>query len=304
MAKQVKRKSSPFRRWIKRIVAVSLCIQIIFLVYFFFKVSAHTPNGNSLRIKSIIVLLLMSGLIFLYFKRLRKYPKIKRLVNAVLRYVLILHAAMLVYIFLLKWINPPVTITQLSNWVSGYGLKRDYVSSDDISSNARLAVIASEDQLFTDHNGFDWNAIEKSFKPKKGKKKKTPPGAGASTISQQVAKNVFLWQGKSDIRKGLEAYFTFMIEQVWGKERILNVYLNVIEMGKGVFGIEAAAQYYFNKPAKDLSRREAAMIAACFPNPKQYTVKPVSPYVSIKSNWILQQMNNIEDDEDVQRVIR
>ena len=127
---------------------------------------------------------------------------------------------------------------------------------------------------------------------------------GASTISQQVAKNVFLWQGRDWIRKGLEVYFTKMIEWIWGKERILEVYLNVIEMGKGVFGAEAAAQKYFKKPASKLTRREAAMIAACLPNPKKYTVKPAAPFVVARAGWIMRQMNNLEGDPDLQKIIK
>lgn len=203
------------------------------------------------------------------------------------------------YILMLRWVDPPLTITQLVSLLNGDGLKRDYVSRSSISANAKLAVIASEDQLFPDHSGFDWKSIEKARKYNERK-----PGRirGASTISQQVAKNVFLWQGRSWVRKGLEVYFTFMIEVLWGKERILEVYLNVIEMGKGIYGIEMAAQSYFNKPAAALSRAEAAMIAACLPNPKRYTVKPLSAYVSARSRTILQQMNNLSTDPDIRRV--
>jgi monofunctional biosynthetic peptidoglycan transglycosylase len=204
------------------------------------------------------------------------------------------------YILLLKWVNPPITITQLFSFFSGDGLKRDYVSSNNISYNAKLAVIASEDQLFPDHSGFDWKSIKKAMAYNKRKPNRV---RGASTISQQVAKNVFLWQGRSWIRKGFEVYFTFMIELVWGKKRILDVYLNVIEMGRGIYGIEAASQAYFKKPAKSLSRAEAAMIAACLPNPKKYTVKPVSGFVANKYSWVLQQMNNLEGDPDVQKII-
>lgn len=213
---------------------------------------------------------------------------------------LILFIAQLVYIVVLKWINPPFTLTQLSSWISGEGLKRDYVGYDEMSSQIKLAVISSEDQIFPDHDGFDWKSIEKAMKYNKRK-----PGRirGASTISQQTAKNVFLWQGRDWIRKGLEVYFTKMIEWIWGKRRILEVYLNVIEMGKGIYGVEAASQTYFNKPAKNLNRKQAAMIAACLPNPKKYTVKPVSGFVVVKSAWIVRQMNNLERDPDVQRII-
>jgi monofunctional biosynthetic peptidoglycan transglycosylase len=164
-----------------------------------------------------------------------------------------------------------------------------------------LAVMAAEDQLFPDHNGFDWKSIEKAMAYNKRK-----PGRvrGASTISQQVAKNVFLWQGRSWVRKGLEVYFTFMIETLYSKKRILELYLNVAEMGKGVFGVEAASQLYFGKPAAKLTRAEAAKIAAVLPNPKKYTIKPLSSYVSRRSGWVLRQMNNLEGDPDVQLLLK
>jgi monofunctional glycosyltransferase len=204
------------------------------------------------------------------------------------------------YIILLKWVNPPITMTQFVSWVSGHGLKRDYVGRNAISPNARLAVIAAEDQLFPDHHGFDWKSIKKAQKYNAKKPGRT---RGASTISQQVAKNVFLWQGKSWIRKGLEVYFTFMIELVWGKKRIMHVYLNVIEMGDGIFGIEMASQVYFNKPAKNLGKQEAAMIAACLPNPKRYKVKPPSAFVAARAGRIVRQMNNLLTDPDVRWVV-
>jgi len=217
------------------------------------------------------------------------------------RFLLILFVAHLVYIILLKWVNPPITLTQLSSWVTGDGLKRDYVSWDELSYNIKLAAISSEDQLFPDHSGFDWKSIEKAMKYNERKPNRIK---GASTISQQVAKNVFLWQGRSWIRKGLEVYFTKMIEWVWGKKRILHVYLNVIETGKGIFGAEAAAQNYFKKEASKLNRRQAAMIAACLPNPKKYSVRPLSNYVAKRSGWVTRQMNFIEKDKDVQAIIQ
>jgi monofunctional biosynthetic peptidoglycan transglycosylase len=210
------------------------------------------------------------------------------------------------YLLICKWVMPPITITQIDNSFS-FGLKRDYISGNKISRNAKLAAIASEDQAFPDHIGFDWDAIEKSLKPKKGKKQKLPLGAAASTITQQTAKNIFLWQGggiMKYIRKIPEAYFTLMIELVWGKKRILEVYLNTIEMGPGVFGIEAAAQKYFGKSASQLSRQEAAMIIACLPNPKKFSVKPMSNRVSWRYPQILQQMHNIEDDPDIALLIK
>lgn len=196
--------------------------------------------------------------------------------------------------------NPPVTLTQIGSLLKGNGLERNYVVSEKISSNAGLAVIASEDQLFADHNGFDWKSIQKAIEKNQKKKNRI---VGASTISQQTAKNVFLWQKRSWIRKGMEVYFTFMIEWIWGKKRILEVYLNVAEMGKGIFGIEAAAQHYFKKPASRLTRTEAAMIASALPNPVKYTLKPLSRFVAARYTWVLLQMNNLESDPDIQQII-
>ena len=211
------------------------------------------------------------------------------------------------YLLFVKFINPPITITQLTN-AFGLGLKRDYVGWEDMSYNIKLAALASEDQAFTDHSGFDWDAMEKSLRPKKkNKKSKIPFGGGASTISQQVAKNVFLWQGGSYdkyIRKIPEFYFTFLIELVWGKKRILEVYLNVIETGPGCFGVEAAAQHYFNKSAKNLTRSEAAMIVAGFPNPKKFTAVPMTGRVAWRYPQILREMNNIQDDEDIAALLK
>jgi monofunctional biosynthetic peptidoglycan transglycosylase len=221
-----------------------------------------------------------------------------RLIKKIILFLAISH---LTYVILLRFIDPPVTITQVGSLLSGNGFKRTHVSLDEMSTAAKLAVLAAEDQLFPDHNGFDIKGIKNALaynKKKKGKKIR-----GASTISQQVAKNVFLWQGRSWFRKGLEVYFTFLIELTWGKERILEVYLNEAEMGKGIFGIEAAAKKYFNKKASKLTRTEAAKIASCLPNPVRYTVKPISPYVSRKYPWVLRQMNNLDGDPDIMAIV-
>lgn len=234
----------------------------------------------------------------------KKSPgKLSRTWRFIKRTFLTLFIAQFVYIVLLRWIDPPITITQLGSLIKGEGLKRDYVSIEEMSANARLCVIAAEDQLFPDHDGFDWKSIEKAMAYNKRKPNRI---RGASTISQQTAKNVFLWQGSGwtrYIRKGLEIYFTKMIEWVWGKKRILEVYLNVAEMGKGVYGMEAAAQTYFGKSAKNLSRAEAAMIASCLPNPVRFPVKPISNYVARRYPWVIQQMNNLEDDLDIRALI-
>jgi monofunctional biosynthetic peptidoglycan transglycosylase len=228
--------------------------------------------------------------------------------KTVFRICLILFLSSVAYVVICRWVMPPITITQMADGISGYGLKRDYVSWDEISRNVKLAAIASEDQLFPNHHGFDWKSIEKSMnaKPTKKRRKQRVRGGGASTISQQTAKNVFLWQGSGwgrYVRKVPEFYFTKLIEVTWGKRRIMEVYLNVIEMGPGIFGIEAASKAYFRKHAKDLTRAEAAMIIACLPNPKKFTVKPMSRRVQWRYPHIMQQMANLEGDDEIEEII-
>lgn len=220
------------------------------------------------------------------------------IVKKIIIFLLISHLA---YIFICKWINPPVTITQIVNFVEGHGLNRDYVDFEEMGPNIKLAVMASEDQQFPDHDGFDIKAIKKAMKYNKRHPNKT---RGASTISQQTAKNVFLWQHGGFFRKGLEVYFTFMIELIWGKERILETYLNVAEMGEGIFGVQAAARAYFNKDANELTRREAAMISACLPNPKKNTVKPACRYVQLRTPRIMNQMDNLQGDPDIDALLK
>jgi monofunctional biosynthetic peptidoglycan transglycosylase len=170
-----------------------------------------------------------------------------------------------------------------------------------MGSNIKLAVMASEDQLFPEHNGFDFKSIKKA---QKFNAKHPNRVRGASTISQQTAKNVFLWQGGGYFRKGLEVYFTFMTEILWSKKRILQTYLNVAEMGPGIYGVQAAAKHYFNKDAINLTRSEAAQIAACLPNPKKYAVVPQSRYVAGRTPRIMRQMNFIEGDADINELIQ
>lgn len=168
-----------------------------------------------------------------------------------------------------------------------YNTKHTWKSIDQISPSLQLAVICAEDQLFLEHSGFDRKAIEKAFENnEKGKKIR-----GGSTISQQTAKNVFLWPGRTWVRKGFEAYFTFLIETLWSKERIMEVYLNSIEMGEGVFGAEAASQHWFKKSAKNLSVKNAAAIAAILPSPQKYRANPPGNYVARRTNWIVRQMS-------------
>lgn len=206
----------------------------------------------------------------------------------------------LFYIVYGKWFNPPFTITQLSAIFHGEGIRRDYISYDKMGNNIKLAVLAGEDQLFPDHNGFDFKSIQKALKHNQ----KSKSLRGASTISQQTAKNVFLWQDRGWFRKGLEVYFTFMIEKIWGKQRILEMYLNVAEMGPGVFGAEAAAQFYFRKHANELSQAQAAQIASCLPNPQVFTVKPMSVRVARRYPWIMKNMDFLRRDPDVQDILK
>lgn len=210
------------------------------------------------------------------------WKKIKKLI-----YILVL--ANILFIFWGKFFNPPVTLTQIGGLLEYGKLNRDYVSSEEMGTLVKKAVIAAEDQKFFNHNGFDYQAIEKAYKKnEQGKKLR-----GGSTISQQTAKNIFLWQGRSWFRKGLEAVYTFFIELIWGKDVILERYLNSIEMGQGVFGVQAAAKYYYGKNAKNLTKSEAAWIATILPNPKKYDPHNPSRYLRNRHSWILRQMNNI-----------
>ena len=192
------------------------------------------------------------------------------------------------WVLILKWV--PVWITPLMVKRSieyrndeDFQTHKEWRSYDDISPELAKAVIASEDNLFVEHNGFDWKEMKKAIDEHKNKGKKL---RGASTISQQTAKNVFLFPSRSYVRKGFEAYFTVLIEWIWGKERILEVYLNVAEMGKGVYGAEAAAQELFGKSASELTRRESSLIAACLPNPIGRHADKPSKYVSKRAGQI------------------
>jgi monofunctional glycosyltransferase len=196
-------------------------------------------------------------------------------------------------VILFRWLPIPITPLMLircfEQKMDGkpLSMKHDWESLDKISPKLQLAVVCSEDQNYLKHYGFDFKAIEKAFQGNEmGKKVR-----GGSTISQQTAKNVFLWPGRSYIRKAFEAYFTLLIELFWSKERIMEVYLNSIEMGDGVYGAQAAAKFWFKKEAIKLSKDESAAIAAVLPNPRVYKANPASSYISKRKNWIKQQMN-------------
>lgn len=199
----------------------------------------------------------------------------------------------IVSVIAFRWVLVPITplmvIRNIEQIGDGKGLvmKHDWVELEEISPKLQLAVVCSEDQNYLKHFGVDWGAIEKAMKEnEKGKRVR-----GGSTITQQTAKNVFLWQGRSYLRKGLELWFTLLIEVFWSKERIMEVYLNSIEMGNGIYGAEAASQHWFHKSAKKLTKDEAAAIAAILPNPLRYKANPASSYISQRKAWIKQQMN-------------
>ncbi|HEX8546949.1 MAG TPA: monofunctional biosynthetic peptidoglycan transglycosylase [Cytophagaceae bacterium] len=208
--------------------------------------------------------------------------------------ILYLFIYSIVIVILFRFIPPPVTPLMLirvgEQIFSGQNvrMKKDWESLDNISRFMPKAVIASEDQLFMKHNGFDIKSIKKAMQNnnKKGHKKVK----GASTISQQVAKNVFLWPGRSWLRKGLEAYFTVLIELFWSKKRIIEVYVNVAEMGNGIYGAEAAALHYFNKPAQNLSQSQCAALAAILPNPRKWSPVNSTNYINRRKSWIRRNM--------------
>ena len=224
--------------------------------------------------------------------------KFRKFLFRFLKYFLILFfSSSIFFVVLYRFVNPPVTPLMLIRLVQqkingeSLRLKKEWKSLDEISSQLQLAVVASEDNRFIEHSGFDLKAIKKARDyndNKKGKKIR-----GASTISQQTAKNVFLWPDRSWIRKGIEVYFTFLIETVWGKKRIMEVYLNVIEMGDGIYGAEAASQKYFHKHAVSLTRDQAALIAAILPNPRKWDPSRPSAYLLNREQWILWNMANI-----------
>ncbi|MDO5656125.1 MAG: monofunctional biosynthetic peptidoglycan transglycosylase [Flavobacteriaceae bacterium] len=204
-----------------------------------------------------------------------------------------------IYAFVLNFIYPPITITQINSLIDGYGLQRDYISGNEIPDNALWAVVSAEDQKFATHNGFDLEGIQKAFE----KNKEDEKLRGGSTISQQTAKNIFLWQGRSWLRKGLETYCTFVLETVLSKRRILEIYLNIAEMGRGTFGIEAAGQYYFDKPANELNPSQTAHIIAALPSPKKYNVNPPSAYITRRAKWIQAQVQNLKDVPELRQII-
>lgn len=220
----------------------------------------------------------------------------RRRVRWWLRGVLCIAGASVLPVVVLRFVDPPTTAFVLRYRVASLfenapPLRREWASWDEISPAMKLAVIASEDQRFASHAGFDVDAIQQAWTHnERGRRVR-----GGSTISQQLAKNLFLWPQRSWARKGLEAWFTLWIELLWPKRRVLEVYLNVIELGPGIFGVEAASRHYFGLPAKRIDRRQAALLAAVLPNPRRLDAGDPSPYVRSRASWILVQMGRLGD---------
>lgn len=215
---------------------------------------------------------------------------IKRLFRFIFKVLLGLFLLSVLMVVVYKFVPVPFTPLMAIRYFENpeEPLEHDWVPIEEISRHLQLAVIASEDQNFEKHSGFDFEAIQEAMEDNRSGRKIR----GASTISQQTAKNVFLWPSRTWFRKGMEAYFTFLIEMIWSKERILEVYLNSIEMGKGVYGAQAAAQHWFKKDAHQLGPYEAAAIAAVLPNPREYRANPASNFIQRRKNWIVRQMQN------------
>jgi monofunctional biosynthetic peptidoglycan transglycosylase len=198
----------------------------------------------------------------------------------------------LLLVLVFRWVPVPVSGLMVQRRVESWSSDKPYVSRhrwvplEEISPSLGVAVIAAEDQNFADHFGFDWQAIEKAVQHNEKSRRKR----GASTVSQQTAKNLFLWNSRSWTRKGLEAWFTLLIEAGWSKKRILEVYLNIVEFGDGIYGAEAATRTYFGKPARRLTPSEAALLAAVLPNPRKFHANAPSEYIRGRQAWILNQM--------------
>lgn len=199
------------------------------------------------------------------------------------------------WVIVYRFINPPVTWLMISRGFEQKGagkpwkIDKDWVDFDDIADNMKRAAVAAEDATFLENHGFDFHAIEKAIQ----KNSKSRKLIGGSTISQQTAKNVFLWPGRSWIRKGFEAYFTLLIEVFWNKRRIMEVYLNVIEMGDGIYGIQAASQHYYHKDASKLTRSQSAAIASIFPLPLKWSPTNPNSRVARKQYLILKNMRRL-----------
>ena len=217
----------------------------------------------------------------------------KGIVGVLWRTILILVLLSVALVLPFRWINPPVTMVMLErNWQqrgTDYHINKQWLSWREIPRHAALAAVVSEDQNFPNHYGFDIKAIQKAF----AERERRGSLRGASTISQQVARNMYLWTGRSWVRKGLEVWFTGLVELCWPKQRILEVYLNIAEWGDGVFGLGAASRHHFRVPASQLSSWQSALLASSLPSPLNY--KPASPaqHLIARANWNLSQQRKL-----------
>lgn len=228
---------------------------------------------------------------------IKNHPYFKKGLKWLRNAIIAFFALSIVGVIIFRWLPIPFTWLMVDRMIEQKWngkpivLQKEWVPIEQISDHLVLAVVCSEDNKFEEHNGFDFNAIEKVIEQNKKLRKKGKPIKGASTISQQVAKNVFLYPSRSWVRKGFEVYFTILIELFWSKERIMEVYLNVIEMGDGIYGAQAASYTYFGKKAIDLKPSEAALIAAVLPNPRKWSPRYPDSYILKKKNRILNLMN-------------
>lgn len=217
--------------------------------------------------------------------------KVLKFFKLIGKMILLFLVSSVVMVIVFRFVPIPITPYQIINLVSGEGLSKDWVSFDEVSPYFYRAVIAAEDARFYSHHGIDWRAVKDAQRhnelyPKKRRR-------GASTITMQTAKNTFLWHGRTYVRKGLEMYFSYLIEFFWGKKRILEVYGNVVEFGEGMYGVEAASQKYYGKSAKNLTKRQAALLAAILPNPKRWNPAKPTAYLNRRADNIQARMNSI-----------
>lgn len=221
--------------------------------------------------------------------------RLKRLAFMLCKLMCVLGLSSMMLVVSLRFIDPPLWTWRIERALFPPAeiavVRHQWVDISKISKELQLAVIAAEDQKFAEHRGFDLAAISAALKyNQRGNKVR-----GASTLSQQTAKNLFMWSSRSFIRKGIEAWFTMLMELFWDKSRILEVYLNIVEFGPGIYGAEAAAKHYFGRPAAQLTRVEASLLAAALPNPWRYKVSPASAYVERRAQWIRKQMRQLGD---------
>lgn len=228
-------------------------------------------------------------------KKISFFKRLALIIKSFLKFWIYLFVATVLVVFLMRWINPIFSSIMIQRQIEAFldnefkFIKNSWIDYDDVSKYVPLALISAEDQNFPNHYGFDFEQIKKALKENTHRKRIR----GASTISQQLAKNLFLWEGKSFVRKGVEAYFTLLIETLWDKKRIIEVYMNIIELGDMTFGVASASENYLKKDASKLSSSQAALIASVLPNPKRFQIARPSGYVRARQNWVLRQMNSL-----------